>query len=119
MSFLKKLGQTVLKAIGVASGFLPIFQGVFGQGTVVAQVTDDLSKIASAVQTVEVVVGAVSDPNAKTGADKLKAVTPLIAQVVQTSEIIAGKKIHDDALFIQGCQKLGDGMADILNSLEG
>lgn len=117
MTFLKKLGQTVLKVVGLATGFLPLFSQTFGSGSVVAQVTDDLTKVASAVQTVEVVIGAVSDPAAQTGSQKIKAVIPLIAQIVQQSEIMSDKKISNETLFTQGCQELGQGMADILNSL--
>lgn len=120
MSILAKIGQTVLKVIGIASGFLPLFQQTYGQSTgTVAQVTDDLTKIAAAVQTVEVVIGAISDPNAKTGPQKLKASVPLIAQVVQQAEFVSGKKLKNESLFIQGCTKVGDGMADILNAFEG
>lgn len=120
--WLKKVGLTVLKCVGVAAGFLPIAQAISqplaGVNESVANLTDDLTKIAAAVQTVEVVVGAISDPNAKTGSQKLKAVTPLVAQIIQVSELMAGKKIKDEAAFVNACSTISGGVADLLNSLE-
>lgn len=53
------------------------------------------------------------------GPDKLKAITPLLAQLVLKSDVLAGKKIEDPVLFQRGVASLGSGWADILNSVKG
>jgi hypothetical protein len=122
MSFLKKFGQVILKVVGLASGFEPMLQPLLGTlgskvSAIEQTVVGDLTKIAGVIGTAEAMIGAINDPNAKTGADKLKAATPFVAQVVQSTEFMLGKKIHDTALFAQGCTKITDGMADVLNSI--
>jgi len=116
MTWLKKYGLAVLKFIGQVVGVLPQYlSSATATGTTLG---DTLAKIGQAVATAEVMIGALSDPNAKTGADKLRAATPIVAQLVQTSELLTGKKIANEALFIQGCTKITDGTADVLNSLK-
>ena len=121
MTFLKKLGSILAKGLAMATGIWPIVQGFFGSSTspvvhgaveYVPTIINDLTQIAGIVVQVEAII---QTPGS--GADKLKAATPLVANVVRTSELISGKKIANDTLFIQGCGKLTDGMADILNSL--
>lgn len=121
MGWLKRIGGIVVKSLQIATGFMPLVQGV-AKGTegekVVNQISDDLTKIAGAVSTVEVVFAAVNDPAAKTGAQKLQAVTPLIQQIILQSEIMVGKKIHNEQAFITACQTIGGGVADLLNAIE-
>ena len=116
MTFLKKLGSILAKGLAMATGIWPIVQGFFGSNTqineYVPKVINDLTQIAGIVVQVEAVL---QTPGS--GAAKLAAATPLVANVVRTSELISGKKIANDTLFIQGCEKITDGMADILNSL--
>jgi hypothetical protein len=52
------------------------------------------------------------------GPDKLKAASPLVAQIIHQSEMLAGKKIDDKVLFAAGVEKITSGMADILNSVK-
>lgn len=119
MSLLAKIGQAVVKGIGIVSGFLPLFAPTTVSGSNVAHITDDLTKIAGSIQTVEAVFAAISDPAAKTGAQKLQSASKLVQQVVAQAEFVVGKKVGNEALFVQGCQKLTDGVVDVLNSLEG
>lgn len=120
MSFLKKFATTALKVVGVASGFLSLTQGAV-QGTpaadTVQKITDDFTKIAGAIVTVETVVTAVGNP-ALSGPDKLRAAVPLVAQVIQQSEIMVGHKIKDEAKFTKAVEGIASNMADLLNSLE-
>ncbi len=115
MKFLTKLGQIVLKAVQIYTGFEPIAQmalpGHEGQFQVISK---DLAAIAQVIGQVEAVGQVLGTP----GADKLRAATPLVAQVVLQSALLANHQINDPALFQGGCQKLADGMADILNSLK-
>lgn len=120
MSFLKKFAATALKVVGVASGFLPLVQGAVAgtpAANTVQQITDDFTKIAGCVVTVETVITAVGN-NALTGPDKLRAAVPLVAQVIQQSEIMTGRKIHDEAKFTKAVEGIASNMADLLNSLE-
>jgi protein-disulfide isomerase len=116
MTFLKKLGLVLAKGLAVATGIWPLVSGFFGSGSstseYVPKVINDLTQIGGIIVQVEAVI---QTPGS--GAAKLAAATPLIANVVRTSELISGKKIANETLFLQGCGKLGDGMADILNSL--
>jgi len=41
-----------------------------------------------------------------------------VSQLIQQSELVAGKKIKNEELFIQGCTSITSGAADVLNSLE-
>jgi len=119
MNFLKKLGQAVVKAAEVVGIFQPLIQGVLparGAGTV-AEVSDDLTKIAGMISTVEAAATAVTSTTL-TGPQKLQMATPLVAQVIMQSDILVGHKIKDAARFQKGCASIGSGMADVLSSLE-
>lgn len=119
MNFLKKIGTIALKITQIATGFSPLLQQVLptNAGGTVAQVTDDLTKVAGMIQTVEVIGTALADKGIS-GPDKLKAAIPLVAQVVLQSEFVIGKKIKDETKFQAGVSQLASGMADILSSIE-
>lgn len=119
MTFLSKLGKvlaTIVNIAGVAAGIGPILEGVLGSGskvgTEIGKAVNDLTQIGQVVLQAETMI---QTPGS--GATKLAAATPLVASIVQTSELISGKKIANEALFIQGSSKITSGMADILNSL--
>lgn len=119
MGWLSKVAHTALKIFGIATGFIPLLQGAV-QGTsaavTVQQITDDLTKIQGCIVTVETVFAALGGQ--QTGADKLKAAVPLVAQVIQQSEIMIGKKVKDEAKFTLAVTGITSNMADLLNSLE-
>ena len=112
-SFLKKLGQ-IARGIGQVAGIGgPIITALYPRSTaVVGNTLDVTSGIANAVISVEVLM------NGKTPAEKLTGATQLATVVVKTSNLLDGKKIKDEALFVKGCTKMTDGMVDVLNSLE-
>lgn len=121
MTFLSKLGKvlaTVVNVISVAAGIGPIIGSFLGSAAsgkvsqVASTVTNDLTAIGQVVVQAEAMIQAPGS-----GATKLAAATPLVAQIVQTSELVSGHKIANEALFIQGCQKITSGSADVLNSL--
>src|SRR5438046_3128736 len=115
MTFLKKLGQLLAKAVVIATGIGPLITPLLGSakaGSVESTVVSDLTSIGSVVIQAEALMQTASGP------DRLQAATPLIAHIIQTSELVAGKKIHNEPLFIQGCSKITSGTADILNSLD-
>jgi hypothetical protein len=115
MKFLTKLGQILVKATQIVTGFGPLVQQfVPVAGNAVAEVTSDLDLLAQIISNVE----AVGQVTGLTGPDKLKAATPLVAQAILASSMLAKHKIADASLFNQGAQKIADGMADVLNSLK-
>ncbi len=42
----------------------------------------------------------------------------MVAGLVASSSVLAGKKIVDHALFERGSAKMAEGMVDILNSID-
>lgn len=123
MSFLKKFASVALK---VGQTFLlgeslaqPILGNIAPGNEYVGKVSNDLTKIGQAVTTVETVFAAVNGPDAKTGSQKLVAASALVQNIVQSSELISGKKIKNETDFTAAVQKITGGVADLLNSLEG
>lgn len=120
MTFLSKLGGILAKGLAIATGLEPLIGGFFGSGpegqkaaAATSSAINDLSQIAQTVTMVEAVI---QTPGS--GAAKLSAATPLVANIIKTSEIVSGKKIVNEALFVQGCQEIASAMADVLNSLD-
>lgn len=119
MSFLKKFGQiagTVGKIAGQVAGILPAVPAVIPgvPKDTVQVVSQDLNQIAAIALNVEVIGQALG----LTGTQKLTAASPLVAQVILQSSILANHKISNPDLFKQGVDRVAGGMADILNSLE-
>lgn len=118
MTFLKKLGQILLSVAGVAAGVGPIVLPFLGSGkatTVAGTVVNDLTAIGSTIATIETAFAAVPG---STGAQKLQAAIPLIANIVKTSQLVTGKKIANPALFTQACTEYAQATVDLLNSLD-
>ena len=117
MTFLKKLGQILLKVLSIATGVGPIIQPFLGSGkagTVATTAVNDLTAIGQVVLQIETAFAAV--PNS-TGAQKLQAAIPLVSNIIRTSEMVIGKKIANEALFTQACQEFTQATVDLLNSI--
>ena len=117
MTFLKKLGQILLKVLSIATGVGPIIQPFLGSGkagTVATTAVNDLTAIGQVVLQIETAFAAV--PNS-TGAQKLQAAIPLVSNIIKTSELVIGKKIANEALFTQACQEFTQATVDLLNSI--
>ena len=116
MTFLKKLGSILAQGIALATGVWPLVSGLFGSNIKTQQlgttVINDLTSIGQIVVQAEAII---QTPGS--GAQKLQAATPLVANIVKTSELVAGHKIQNETLFIQGCTDLTHAIAEILNSL--
>ncbi len=117
MSWLKKLGSIAI-AVGKTAPIAGPILGAIIPGTqddaIIAKVTPSIDSIVGVIVQAEIMGQALSLP----GADKLKAATPAIAQLIVQSSLVAGKQIADPALFESGCAKIAAGMADCLNSLK-
>ena len=113
MTFLKKFGTVLLRIVGVVAGIAPIVEQSLPQST---PIIDKLTQIGNMVLIAEGMFAGTA--TATTGADKLKAVTPFVAQIIQASELVAGKKIKNEVLFTSACTGIASNVADLLNSLE-
>jgi len=112
MKFLTRLGKVLLQATQIVTGIAPFIPAT-QQGTYQI-ISRDLEQISAIIAQVELFGQALGLP----GSQKLTAATPAIAQIILQSSILANHKISDEVLFKQGCQKIADGMADVMNSLE-
>jgi len=118
LTFLKKLGQVLVNVAGIAVGIGPIITPFLGSGKVSGEIKtgiNDFTAIGQAVAQIETAFAAL--PAGTTGPQKASALLPLVANIVKTSELVSGKKIQNEPLFIQACQEVGQGMVDLLNSI--
>jgi hypothetical protein len=118
MTFLKKLGQIFLKLVAVAAGVGPIITPFLGSGkagTVATTTVNDLTQVVQVVLQIETAFAAL--PPGVTGAQKLAAAIPLVANIIKTSEMVVGKKIANEALFTQACTEYTQATVDLLNSI--
>lgn len=119
MTFLSKLGSLLAKGLALATGVWPLVSGLFGSSAKAQQaqqtgntVINDLTQIGQIVVQAEALIQAPGS-----GAQKLAAATPLVVNIVKTSELVSGHKIANETLFIQGCTDLTSAIAEVLNSL--
>jgi len=116
MKFLTKLAQIFAKGMQIFGLFAPVVQQAFpGTSQTVQTVSQDLAQVATVIVDVEQMAVALG----LKGPDKLKAAAPLVADIVLKSTLLVNHKIANPALFTQGATKIADGMADVLNSLNG
>jgi len=125
MSFLSKFGKVALE-VGRVSATLGVpFVGpavsvvdalVPKGGDRIPTITpgSEFAAIAALALQVEVMGQIIKAP----GPEKLKMAAPFVGPIILASPFMRGKKVHDPTLFSQGCTKLMDGTADLLNSLD-
>lgn len=106
LSVLGKIGKAVFTGAKVASPIISQFLPLGGTFAKVAAVVGVTERVG------DVLVGS------GTGAQKAAAALPLTADIIKASEIVAGKEIADEALFLQGVQKIQEGTHDVLKSLK-
>lgn len=110
----------VAGAAATVAGFEPFLTAFLPKKVLDSGVYQKIDKtfdgIVSALGTAEVMVTAINGPNAKSGGDKLKAAAPLIAQIIHSSEALAGKEIRDQAMHDKAILDLTSAAADLLNS---
>src|SRR5882672_7989055 len=118
MTFLARLGSFLARGIAVLTGLEPLIAPLFGSKAnaaagVVTKIANDLTAVGQIVVTAEAVF---QTPGS--GAQKLAAAAPLVTNIVRTSELISGHEIANEALFLQGCTNITNGVAQVLNSLK-
>jgi len=114
MTWLKKIGTVILKIIGIWTGFSPLVQAVVPSAR---EYIGEVTKITGVITTVEQMFAKVFGVDAKLGSQKLQAATPYVAQIIQASEFMVGKKIQNETAFEAACAKITSDFADLLNSL--
>lgn len=114
MTFLARLGSFLAKGIAILTGLTPLIEPYIGAkaSDTVTKVTNDLTSVGQVVVQAEALLQGTG-----TGAAKLAAAAPLVANIVKTSELVSGHQIANESLFIQGCTDLTSAVAEILNSL--
>lgn len=117
MGFLAKLGKIVANIGSVIAMGSPLFVKDGSKAdAAIDKAQDSLAKIAEYIALTEIVGQSVTAP--LPGAEKLKGVTPAIAQIIMKSALVAGYEV-DQELFLRGCTKMADGAADVINSRKG
>lgn len=121
MTFLSKLGKVMQiagKVVLIAGGFGGAFTAMTPSkkdDEIWGKVYPSLGKIGEIVAQVEAMSAALDQPIP--GTQKLQMATPVVAQII-LNDLVAGRKIHDPALFKQGCERITGGVADVLNSIK-
>lgn len=107
MSLLKKIGSWVLKIVGI----WPSVAGLVSPG-----LAGTIGSLLAVITTVEQTFTAAYGIDGKKGSDKLRAATPFVAQLIQQTDALVGKKPKDEAMFQDAATRLTAALADILNS---
>ena len=114
MTFLKKLGAFLAKAASLELGIGPLIQPFLGSAVLpgVSAGVNDLTQVAQIATMVEAV-----NQTPGSGAAKLAAATPLVLQVLRTSQAFSGKKIADEALAEKGASDVVSGIVEFMNAI--
>jgi hypothetical protein len=116
MNFLKKIGSFVLKIIGLWTGLSPLLGGLYAQGSTADKVIDKFGQAFGVIGSVEQVFTSAFGSGHKMPSEKLAAAVPYLSQIVQSTDLLIGKKPHDEAMFAAGISDLGSALVKILNS---
>jgi hypothetical protein len=116
MSFLSKLGSIVMKIIGLWAGFAPLVQQSASGSTTGAKVVGEITQAFGVVTTVEQMFTAAYGQGTKLPSQKLAAASPFLAQLIQKTDLLIGKKPKDEAMFTSGITDLNNSLVKILNS---
>ena len=113
MSFLKKLGDIIVKGAGVFLGFAPaITAAVPSSGGLVTTISKDISEIANLVVIAETVGQQQNIP----GPDRAKMIASQVVQILLDT-ILKGQKIQDQPLLIEAGADIAGGFAKALTSV--
>lgn len=118
MTFLKKLGQVLVQGIAVITGLEPLISQWFGAKgqtvtTVATTVVNDLTQIAQVVTNIEAVI---QTPGA--GAQKLAAATPLVLNILKTSQAFSGHTIANEPQAEAAAGDMVNAVVRFMNALK-
>lgn len=119
MGWLKKAGIIIGQVTAAVVGLGPLVAALTPSkkdDQIVAIAADTLAQIGGIVTQVEAMAGALAQP--LPGDQKLLMATPMVAQVILSSALMAKHKIEDPVTFKAGCASIASGMADVLNSFK-
>jgi hypothetical protein len=117
MNFLKKVGKG-LKDFFTPSKGAPLGNGGRLISALFPQVGGAITAIAAIVVQTEALFASAFGADSKKGMEKGRAALPFVEQIIINSELLAGREIIDQNRFITGCQKLMDGVVDILQAIK-
>lgn len=119
MGWLKKAGLIIGQVTAAVVGLGPLitaFTPTKKDDDAMPIIADTLNQLAGIVTTVEAMAGALTMP--LPGDQKLLMATPLVAQVILQSSLMARHKIDDPIKFKAGCAAIASGIADVMSSLK-
>ena len=116
MNFLKKLGSVALKIVGIWTGFQPLVSQTVAGNTTGVKVVGEITQAFGVIDTAEKMFTAAYGPSTKLPSEKLAAARPFLAQLIQQTDMLSGKKPKDEALFTTGVDEFAGAMVKILNS---
>ena len=114
MTFLKKLGQIIATGIELLTGLGPILSASLPS---VAGPLQVVSKDLMAVANVVIQVEAIGASLGLVGADKLRAATGPVVQILMQSELLLGKPITDAAALNTAAQSMINAVVAMLNAI--
>jgi len=116
MTFLKALGQAILKGAAIVGGFAPLVEAaVPGQAAKIQVVSNDFTQMANLVVQVE----AIGQAAGLTGAQRASGIAGAMAQTILQTAPFLGKKIANPVKFQEDSGKLAGVIADLLNDVDG
>lgn len=115
VSFLKSFGMILAK---LAMAEVGIVQGVKVADPAIAPTVDKLDSIFQNIVATEGMFQA-AYPGQQTGAQKLAAAGTLVTPILNSVQLISGKKIANATQYSQGVQTVINGIVAMLNSVEG
>lgn len=113
-SLLKKLGQILAVGLEITGFISPVVLPLLGSskaGAIAGKAINDFTAIGTTVVQIETAM------QGKPGPEKLAAASTLVRSIVQTSELVSGHKIANEAEFIAGNVDLTNAIVRIMNSL--
>lgn len=112
MTFLKKLGQIIATGVEIFTGIMPILQRAYPNAPF-----NTISKDLNAISEIVIQAEAMGAALGLSGADKLRAATGPVVQILMQSEILANKQITDAAALNRAAQNAINAVVEMLNAI--
>jgi len=114
LTFLKVLGQVVVRGLGFAQALAPVaIQLMPNSAGTIQTISKDITEVLNCVVTAE----AMGQSVALTGPQKLQAATVMIEQIISSAAVMTGKSIANVELYHKAMSEFAQAGCDLLNSL--